>query len=252
MSTKLRLHGRDHCALRRRVATVCLGGVLAGTLLACSGESDHGGSSAPGLLEPQSESLDERVPAKGDDLEAHEARDGAMKGRGRLVLTTTDAWDYYVHAHPDPWFMQSTVTEANVFQVQVTNDARRPAHDLELFVAVPRDIVEGGWSVTVGSPGTVFSRPEDFPETHLTGTGLKPHRVYGKHGNARFVRIEGPPVLGPGETWTVPLQVFRGDLEDFEVHFDASSREFWNTPMHDVTSQPPMGGSEERVLHPAH
>lgn len=170
------------------------------------------------------------------------------RARGHLFLSTNDPDQTYVRYHPDPWFAYSTFTERNVFELEVRNEGLRPARNLELLVAVPSTLADGGWSVTIGNPGMVFSRLEDFPETHLNGTQMPPGPIYGPRGNACFARIEGPAYLAPGETWSVPVQVFRGSSEEFKVHFDAIGMRVWNARRHDVIAQPPLGGSEERVL----
>ena len=243
-----------HTLLLELKATACLGaGVLAlglGAVLAgCSGSDSQGdGASGAGLTNPTAPtggSADERV--------SHERLGPfSLRGAGRLELTTDDPTDFYVQGHPDSWFINSTITEAAFFNVRVTNVARRNAHNVQLLVAVPSDIAPGGWAVTVGSPAVVLSQLTDFPESELVGVGLNPHRVYGPHGNAIYTRVTGPAVLAPGETWTVPVQLFRDETDGFEVHFDAVSDEFWNTPMRDVTAQPPMNvGGGERVFGPA-
>ena len=242
MSNATRLFHPTACVLGVAVASLCLGAVFSG----CgSREAVSDDDAALGLTAPNTGPVDERFARSWPGL-----RPSALKGRDRLVVTTSDPDDFYVHAHPNAWFMHSTITEANTFDLLVTNQGRHTAYDVELYVAIPSDIAPGGWAVTLGAPAVVFSQLSDFPETMLPGHGMNPHRVYGPHGNAIYARVPGPATLGPGETWSVPVQLFRGETVGFEVHFDAVSSEFWNGPRHDVTANPPMNVGGERVSGP--
>jgi hypothetical protein len=165
----------------------------------------------------------------------------------RLSVDDPDAW--YAGREAHPWFQYSTVTHAESFVLRVTNEGRRAARDVQLLVAVPGDLPDVGWSVTIGNPAIVLSSPSDFGHVLLEDTHYPrlPHRVYWRQGNARFIIYPGPKSLEPGMTWEVPIQAFRGATENFMVHFDVAAVRAYANPFVDVTAQPPfMDGGEFR------
>ncbi|MBK8231161.1 MAG: hypothetical protein IPK72_11350 [Candidatus Eisenbacteria bacterium] len=160
----------------------------------------------------------------------------------KLKLSTDDPNQTYVEDDVDPWMARSVFTEASSFTLVITNESRQIARNLELLVAVPGNLPEFGWSVTVGDPGVLLSSLEDFPCLRLRESSYPPlpHGVYGPRGTARFARVMGPSALKPGQSWSVPVQIFRGAVSDFKVHFDTAGGRFFCAPMNDVTAVPPM------------
>lgn len=160
----------------------------------------------------------------------------------KLTLSTDDPEQVYVRDDKDTWLARSVVTRATSFHLTIKNEGNRITTGVELLVAVPHNLPQNGWSVTIGDPGIVLSKPSDFPYRRLEQSLYPdlPHGVYAPLGVARYVRIPGPAQLKPGESWTVPVQLFRGEVRNFKVHFDAGSRRFWNAPTNDVTAVPPI------------
>ena len=164
-----------------------------------------------------------------------------------LVLDTDDPNQWYADENASPWFQYSTVTHAESFSVRVTNRGPRVAQDVRLLVAVPGDLPESGWSVTLD--GIVLTSVDDFPHQRLLDAHYPPvpHLVYPEEGNGRFVVIRGPKTLPKGKTWEVDVQLYRGNVPNFVVHFDATSRLAFSGPRADVTAQPPFEDSGERA-----
>jgi hypothetical protein len=164
-----------------------------------------------------------------------------------LDLDTTDPDQWYADGTASPWFQYSTVTHAESFSVRVTNRGPRIAQDVRLLVAVPGDLPDFGWSVTID--GIVLSSLDDFPHERLLEAHYPwiPHLVYQDEGNARFMVLYGPKVLPKGKTWEIPVQLYRGNTPNYVVHFDATSRLAFSDPISDVTAQPPFEDGGERV-----
>lgn len=175
---------------------------------------------------------------------------GMVGAQLRLSVDDPDAW--YAGGDTHPWYQYSTITHSDAFMLRVTNEGRRAAGEIQLLVAIPGDVDEFGWSITIGNPGVVYSSRSEFDHVLLTDTHYpKPlqHDVYWRQGNARFVVIPGPSVLDPGMTWEIAVQLYRGTTENFMVHFDAAGVRCFANPLVDVTAQPPYeeGGGEERA-----
>lgn len=166
-----------------------------------------------------------------------------------LTIDTTDPAQWYADGNASPWFQYSTITNAESFNVRVTNQGRSAARNVQLLVAVPGDLPDVGWSVTIGSPAVVLSSLDDFPHERLLEAHYPwlPHQVYRNQGNARFMILNGPKVLPPGKTWEVPVQLFRGSTANFMVHFDATGWRAFSGPRADVTAEPPFQDSGERL-----
>lgn len=168
---------------------------------------------------------------------------GIVGAQLRLTVDDPDAW--YAGRETPPWYQYSTVTHAESFTVRVTNEGRRAAGEIQLLVAVPGDLPEVGWSVTIGNPGVVYTSLADFGHRLLREThypAILPHHVYWRQGNARFLVVSGPKSLEPGMTWEVPVQLYRGATDNFMVHFDAAGVRAFVSPLSDVTAQPPING----------
>lgn len=178
----------------------------------------------------------------GDTEKTAGAGDGLGLGGARLRLSTTDPKQRYVGLSTDPWARFSWVTASGQFDLRVKNEGTRPARNLQLLVAVPGNLPEFGWSVTVGDPGVLLSAPSDFPHTLLADSKYPniPRGIYGPRGDGRYALLIGPESLAPGETWTVPVQLYRGVTEGFKVHFDAAGDNYWNPPTLDVAAYPPV------------
>jgi hypothetical protein len=170
---------------------------------------------------------------------------------GRLLtilhLDTTDPNQWYADGTASPWFQYSTVTHAESFSVRVTNRGPRAVQNVRLLVAVPGDLPDFGWSVTVN--GVIHSSLDDFKYTRLLEGHYPfiPHLVYPDEGNGRFLVVQGPKVLPKGKTWEVPVELERGNTPNFVVHFDATGRLAFSGPRADVTAQPPFEDSGERA-----
>ncbi|MFN8546772.1 MAG: hypothetical protein U0527_02060 [Candidatus Eisenbacteria bacterium] len=182
-------------------------------------------------------------PAAQEQLTLDHDCDGLLALAGaRLSITTDDPDQVYVQDDKDAWLARSVLTHATSFHLLVKNEGDRNAQAVELLVAIPSGLPDFGWSVTVGEPGLVLSKPSDFPLFRLNQSAYPqlPHGVYGPRGVARYVRFPGPGQLKPGETWSIPVQLYRGTVEEFKVHFDAGSRRYWSPPTQDVTAIPPV------------
>ena len=193
---------------------------------------------------------DRTVVASNDELAAPSSSSDSDWGPGdllalvgaKLTLSTDDPEQVYVRDDKDPWISRSLLTRATSFNLTVTNEGSRATTGVELLVAIPANLPQNGWSVTIGDPGVLLSHPSDFPCRRLEQSTYPdlPHGVYAPHGQARYIRIPGPVQLKPGESWVVPVQLFRGEVKNFKVHFDAGSRRFWSAPTNDVTAVPPI------------
>lgn len=189
---------------------------------------------------------EERIDVSGDTENSFLGIIGAQL---RLSVDDPDAW--YSGREGSPWYQFSTVTHAESFTLRLTNEGRRPVKDIQLLVAVPSNLPEVGWSVTIGNPGIVYTSLSDFNHRLLSDTHypkILPHNVYWRQGNARFLVVAGPTSLEGGMTWEVPIQLYGGATENFMVHFDAAGVRAFASPILDVTAHPPMlGGGGEFV-----
>ncbi|MEZ4650759.1 MAG: hypothetical protein R3E97_18650 [Candidatus Eisenbacteria bacterium] len=174
---------------------------------------------------------------------------GLALGNAKLLVTTADPNQYYVTEHPDPWFFRSNVSNAQYFDLIVRNESHRVATNVEVLVTIPGNLGPGGWMILID--GHYFSSVEDFPLTDLRDSFYprQPHFIYQPQGNAKFYRLQGPAKLSPGEEWVLPVEMLRGEAEDFRVHFVAASENhLWTSPLNDLTVQPPVdngsGGGE--------
>lgn len=167
-----------------------------------------------------------------------------MGSQARLWLTVENAESIYVGEDADDWLTDSWVTEAQEFDLVVTNTSGFPVEDLYLLVTIPaeyRDVP--GWFLQVGD---LVLGPSDFvsDDTSQYGFDGGSHGVFPPSGTGVFYPHPMPGIFPSGESWSTHITVWKGEVDGFRVHFDAGSTRLWSPPSHDVTVLPPAGGIE--------
>jgi hypothetical protein len=176
------------------------------------------------------------------DSDAHPA---TMASQARLWLGIENAENVYIGDSTDPWLTDSWYTEAQTFDIVVTNTSDFSIDDVYLLVTIPAEFVGvPGWSVQVGDQ---LLTAADFTHAATDSFGFDggSHGVYPPSGTGVFYPYPMAGILGPQLTWTVPVITTSGTAEGFRLHFDAGSTRLWTPPSHDVTVLPPVGGGEE-------
>jgi hypothetical protein len=171
-----------------------------------------------------------------------DASPATMASQARLWLGIENAENVYIGPSEDAWLKESWYTEAQTFDIVVTNTSDFPVDDVYLLVTIPRAFKDvPGWSVQVGE---VVLGPADFAYTTTDPFGFDggSHGVYPPSGTGIFYPYSVGGTLGANASWTVPVIATRGTADGFRLHFDAGSTRLWTPPSHDVTVLPPVGG----------
>lgn len=179
------------------------------------------------------------VPAESDDAPGF-----TMGSQARLWLSIENAESIYFGDDVDDWLTDSWVTEAQQFDLVVTNTSGFPVSELYLLVTIPaeyRDVP--GWYLQVGD---VVLGPADFVggDTSEFGFDGGSHGVFPPSGTGIFYAHPMPGEFPSGVSWSTPVIVWKGEVDGFRVHFDAGSTRLWSPPSHDVTVLPPVGDVE--------
>jgi len=164
-----------------------------------------------------------------------------MASQARHWLAVENAENVYIGASTDPWLKESWYTEAQAFDIVLTNTSDFAIDEIYLLVTIPLAFKSvSGWSVQVG--GTVLG-PDDFASmsTDLYGFDGGSHGVYPPSGTGVYFPYPIPGVLAAHTSATVPVIAARGTADGFRLHFDAGSTRLWTPPSHDVTVLPPVG-----------
>ena len=75
--------------------------------------------------------------------------------------------------------------------------------------------------------------------------------MYPPSGDSRYAAYRRSSPLEPGDTWVIPVVVDPGEIEGFEVHFDAGSDIYFSPndvdarPESRPASEPPDGDDPE-------
>jgi hypothetical protein len=168
--------------------------------------------------------------------------------RAHLHLTVENAASEYAgEMDEDPWQSESWVTTAAEFDLVVTNAGSSAAVDPRIIVSVP-EWASGvsGWQVTLD--GATVLDGEDFIGIDPTSAGFGGggHGVFEPSGQARFAVYESAAgSIGPHDRWVIHVAVEPAGVDDFEVHFDATSENYVSPNSHDVNVRPVDGGGSE-------
>ncbi len=145
-------------------------------------------------------------------------------------------------AHPtDPWLKESWYTEAQSFDIVVTNTSDFSIDDVYLLVTIPRAFKDvPGWSVQVGDQVLGPCRLRVHDDGSFRIRRREPRRLPAFR-HRRLLPVFDGGHLDANASWTVPVIATRGTADGFRLHFDAGSTRLWTPPSHDVTVLPPVG-----------
>lgn len=182
---------------------------------------------------------DREIPsAPASAIDAHPTQ---MASQARLWLQIANAENVYIGDSTDPWLKESWYTEAQSFDVVITNTSDFAIDDVYLLVTIPLAFKNvPGWTVQVG---TTVLGPADFTGTNTDTYGFDggSHGVYPPSGTGIFYPYPMNGSLAAHASWTVPVITTRGTADGFRLHFDGGSSRLWTPPSHDVTVLPPIG-----------
>lgn len=164
-----------------------------------------------------------------------------LASQARLWLSVQNAENVYIGSSTDPWLTESWYTEAQSFDIVLTNTSDFAIDEVYLLVTIPLAFQNiPGWTVQVGD---LLLGPTDFAaaSTDIYGFDGGSHGVYPPSGTGIFFPYPIPGILAAHASVTIPVIATRGAADGFRLHFDAGSTRLWTPPSHDVTVLPPVG-----------